>query len=169
MEPRERAHHAFLYEDDTELVDAVARFFESGIQAGHPGIGVLTSDHAEALRRRMPSRALANVEILEAHSTLELLTRAGEPDADLFEGTIGHLVRRRRAEAPGLRVFGEMVNLLMLNDRAAAAIALERLWNRLAVVTDFELLCAYSKRCFTEPDGGRRLTGVRQEHTRVSA
>jgi len=76
----------------------------------------------------------------------------GLPDAASFSEIVTHALVRARVAAEGERPrvagFGEMVALLWAQGNAAAAIALERLWNDLAHTNAFTLRCAYPKSDF---------------------
>lgn len=162
--PARRAHHAFLYADEDEMLRAVATYFESGLEAGEHAVAILTAEHAEELRQAM-GRSYARLEVMDAQATLGLFMLDGMPDEPLFQATVGTLLRERRRTSPGIRAFGEMVNVLMVRGHADAAIALEAMWNRLAAQVDFELLCAYEAACFEHPEGPKRRHQVTATHT----
>ncbi|MGH7300902.1 MAG: ATP-binding protein, partial [Candidatus Rokuibacteriota bacterium] len=60
-----------------------------------------------------------------------------------FSELIGGVLARASRDGRGLRVFGEMVGLLLSRGQAAAAIRVEDLWNELGATRAFRLLCAY--------------------------
>jgi anti-sigma regulatory factor (Ser/Thr protein kinase) len=65
-----------------------------------------------------------------------------------------------------VRVFGEMVALLWQEGNVPAAISLESLWNRLARVQRFSLLCAYPTTSLTDAgdlDAVRQVCNVHSE------
>jgi signal transduction histidine kinase len=73
----------------------------------------------------------------------------GEVDAGRFMEVVGGAISRAAERGRPVRVFGEMVSLLVADGRPAAALRLEELWNDLqlevqAHPTDaFSLFCAY--------------------------
>jgi len=67
----------------------------------------------------------------------------GAPDRARFHAAAGVLLATTADGGRPVRVFGEMVALLWDRGQAQAAIELESLWNDLARVVRFSLLCAY--------------------------
>jgi hypothetical protein len=144
--PGERDHLVHAYRDTGELVDAVAEFIGTGVALGEAGIVIARTAHwapiAAALRARgvHPGRALV---VLDAERMLASLMCDGAPQWAAFEATCGAAVSRLRLQYPGVRAYGEMVDLLWEQDRRAAALELEGYWNELAHTRPFALLCAY--------------------------
>ena len=121
-------------------------------------------DVAEAVER---SRYLA----LDAKETLAAFMVDGMPDPALFEEVIGKRVRQAREAArdENLRLvaFGEMVAILMLNGQPEAALALERLWTKLAKTYSFSLRCAYPMEQFNQYARKELFMKVCDEHSAV--
>jgi len=67
-----------------------------------------------------------------------------------------------------VRVFGEIVALLWADRNASAAIALEDLWNELAVTRSFELLCAYPLSTFAGEESTAGFHDVCQRHSAIT-
>ena len=99
---------------------------------------------------------------LDAQDCLNRFMVAGLPDPQLFELTIGALVRSRAKE--GVRAYGEMVALLWQQDNLAGTVELEALWNGLQRETDFDLLCAYP---IQDVEGREGLADICDLHTEV--
>jgi PAS domain S-box-containing protein len=66
-----------------------------------------------------------------------------------------------------VRVFGEMVDLLWRAGNHVAAVRLEELWNELARLQCFMLLCAYSMGNFYMPGDGELYDKVCNRHSHV--
>jgi hypothetical protein len=66
-----------------------------------------------------------------------------------------------------MRAYGEMVNLLWQQGKTDQAIALEILWNQLAGIYDFSLLCGYASRAFQISRGDAGYRHVCAQHTHV--
>src|SRR4029453_17846492 len=82
--------------------------------------------------------------ILDAGETLRRLMVDEVPNPRRFEDTVGPILdvaagNRKRM----VRAYGDMVDLLWNNDRGAAALSLEILWNQLITRRNFSLLCGY--------------------------
>lgn len=61
-----------------------------------------------------------------------------------FDAFVAERARVLLRRFPKLRVYGEMVEVLCTQNRAAQAVELEATWNRLRHPNAFELLCSYS-------------------------
>lgn len=72
------------------------------------------------------------------------------PDPVLFDATIGAIVERAARGGRTVRAFGEMVSLLWADGNVTGALALETLWNDMALKRDFFLMCAYPEVLLSE-------------------
>src|SRR6185369_4192263 len=90
----------------------------------------------------------------------------GLPDANLFvETAVKALERLRRGRKDvTIRAYGEMVDLLWKDGLDTAAIQLEMLWNRLARLESFSLLCGYSMGSFYKD---ACLASICEAHTHI--
>jgi signal transduction histidine kinase/ActR/RegA family two-component response regulator len=79
---------------------------------------------------------------VDAADTLARIEVAGDVDPQRFAEAVGALFGRLRSDRP-LRVFGEMVGLLLARGRPDTTVRLEELWGDLRATRAFELLCAY--------------------------
>src|SRR5207237_5735004 len=85
-----------------------------------------------------------------------------------FADVVGNAVARAaNAGHSGVRAFGEMVAVLWREERRAAAIRLEQLWNELGARVPFSLLCAYPIHGFRNGDDDGPFLEVCGEHSRV--
>ena len=78
----------------------------------------------------------------------------------------GELTRAARG-GRGLRVFGEMVGLLLARGHAAATVRLEDLWNELRRTHAFRLFCAYPSRSSMSGGLAGPIAEVCARHSRV--
>jgi signal transduction histidine kinase len=170
-------HVVQFYENDSYVCEVVARFVADGFRLGQSVIAIVTPEH-----RRMISGLLKNqgvvpetavlagqLVVLDAKTTLSTFLEDGRPDADRFAETIGGLISEVRSRRParGIRAFGEMVDVLWREGNPAAATELEGLWNRLAAVEGFALLCAYCIGNFDDESHSRGFQSVCDEHAFV--
>ena len=89
--------------------------------------------------------------MLDTDEILSKFMGGSTPDWQLFRLHVGGLIARAgagRARSKGaprrrVRAYGEMVDVLWRDGNADAAVRLEELWNELAEVHRFDLLCAY--------------------------
>jgi PAS domain S-box-containing protein len=176
--PSERHEHLVqFYHDENVLYDAVARFAATGLAAGEPVILIATGAHEGALVNRLrlsgcrldSASVTGQLTLLDARDTLSKFIVGGEPDWEKFSSIVGGLIeksREGRREAQ-VRVYGEMVDLLWRDGNKQAAIRLEELWNDLARLHRFSLLCAYAMSGFDEASDGGLIEEVCGTHTAV--
>jgi anti-sigma regulatory factor (Ser/Thr protein kinase) len=145
-------HEVTVYDADSDLIDELTEFVTDGLALGDAVVLVITPAHLASLTESLAlagcsmSDALGReqLHVADAAATLSTFLRAGHANADLFFASIGGLLERVGRSGRPLRVFGEMVALLWDTGNVPAAIELETLWNRLARVQRFSLLCGYS-------------------------
>jgi signal transduction histidine kinase len=145
-------HIVRFYETDAFLLDAVATFCADAILAHEAALIVATPEHRAGIAERLRARRLLDTAdshdsyfSLDAAETLSRFMVNGEVDAARFMGVIGGAVSRAAERGRRVRVFGEMVSLLVADGYPAAAIRLEELWNDLQAhhAHTFSLFCAY--------------------------
>jgi PAS domain S-box-containing protein len=176
--PFNRCDHVVqFYEDDRFLVGAVAEFLTPGLLAGQGAVVIATDAHREALTAQL-ERAGVDVDgacfrgrllLLDAEETLSTFMVGSMPDPELFAATVGSAIekRLRSSGGVGLRAYGEMVDVLWKSGNPEGALRLEELWNDLAHVHRFSLLCAYSMGNFYQQSDAALLQAVCERHTHV--
>jgi hypothetical protein len=143
------SHGVLLYDEDEQLLGTLEAYLLAGWSEGAVGLVIATAEHRRGLRARLIAHGLTAllsegrfVE-LDAAETLALFMRDGAPDPELFDRTVGALVREHATDG-ALRGFGEMVDVLWAEGNAVGALELERLWSALGRRVSFTLLCAYA-------------------------
>lgn len=145
-------HAVNFYDNDADLVAAVASFLGAGLTSGEPAVVVASRNHRALLDAALErlghdpdgARRSGRLRTLDAQETLATFMRQGAPDPARFRSSIGGVIDA--AAESGLlpvRVFGEMVALLWQQGSVSGAVTLEAMWNDLALDRDFTLLCAY--------------------------
>jgi len=175
--PEEFEHVVLFYEAEPPLSDALAGFIGGGLATGEAGIVITTPEHRHEFERRLraagidldAARAAGAYISLDAADTLARIVVDGEPDPERFAEVIGGEITRAVRDGRRLRVFGEMVGLLLSRGHASATVRLEELWNELGQTHAFRLFCAYP----LDQLGGRGLAHpiveVCSRHSRVIA
>jgi hypothetical protein len=161
---RATGHVVKIYDDDHDLVRGVGAFLAEGIVADDVVIVVATPAHRDAFEQAFAGSAAdlpaATAEgrylVIDAAELLAQFMVDGVPDRTRFLDVVGRLIER--SEKRGVRIFGEMVAVLWDGGNVTAAIALEGLWNDLAMHHDFSLYCAYAMAAF---EGASDLASVR--------
>jgi signal transduction histidine kinase len=145
-------HVVRFYETDASLLDAVASFCADAILADGAALVVATAEHRAGIAERLQARGLLDAAgshdcylSLDAAETLSQFMVDGEVDAARFMEIIGGIISRAAERGRQVRVFGEMVSLLVADGDPAAALRLEELWNDLQAHLPhaFSLFCAY--------------------------
>jgi PAS domain S-box-containing protein len=168
---REAEEHAVqFYTTDTFLSAAVTRFVAEGARAGEPAVIIATPDHRDGFVRGLTaagidvSRMIADesLVLLDAQETLATFMVDGAPRWELFDASVGGVVRRLAAARPAARIraYGEMVDVLWRAGQSDAAIRLEEMWNVLRGQYAFQLLCAYVIDSFYKESGIPRICGT---------
>jgi hypothetical protein len=144
-------HYVQLYQNSTQLAEAVCHFIADDLMEHEGLILVATPDHTDIFLTSLTFRGYdtnhlitkEQLTILDAQSLLNSFMLNGKPNARLFLETLGPVFRKVFAQYSSARVYGEMVNLLWKSHQEEAAIQLEILWNALLKDYSFSLLCAY--------------------------
>ncbi|HEY8746246.1 MAG TPA: ATP-binding protein [Chloroflexota bacterium] len=168
-------HFVQFYEADDFLLNAVAAYIDTALQAGEAGVVIATASHRHGLEQRLKAEGLdlaaasagGQYVALDAAEIVAQFTVAGLPQPQRFSETVGAVVARAAAGGRPVRVFGEMVALLADAGNYPAVLGLERLWNDLQTTQAFSLFCAYPMAQL----GGDGLAGtigtICAEHARV--
>jgi hypothetical protein len=169
-------HIVQFYDSRESLANSVATFLAEGCRQGEQLLVVAKPTSCVAIASRLKARGFsladgkgATVTILDAHTALGQFMCRGLPDSVLFHKTVGELIRKLAAVQPkiGLRIYGEMVEILAEEGNFHAAHRLEELWNELAVRYSFVLLCGYSAAHFAGRDSREALASICSAHSLV--
>jgi PAS domain S-box-containing protein len=170
-------HDVQFYESEEFLASSVSNFLAEGARAGQPLVVIATDAHRKAFRSHLLSLGLPlddhvagpAIVWLDARETLNAFMEGPTPNRELFEATVGDvfekIVTGRRYLV--IRAYGEMVDLLWKDGNIEGAIALEELWNELAVKYSFSLLCAYSMGNFFKEAHTHSFRQICAHHGRV--
>jgi KaiC/GvpD/RAD55 family RecA-like ATPase len=171
-----KEHILQLFDTTDSLANVVSAYLNEGWQAGDHLLVVAKPSHwtrvSERLERRgcPVSQAIreGRLTVLDAATTLARIARFGIIDRHLFVEHIGGQIGRLVAHATnGVRIYGEMVELLAEEGDLAEARHLEQLWNELADRQPFSLLCGYSAAHFADVRTTAELHAICASHTRV--
>lgn len=168
------AHHLVqFFSADDRLVATVARHLCDGLRAGDTCVVVVTEDHRDAIEAKLiaagqdPAALSAEYRyiLLDADEMLaKFFNPATGLDAPRFHRDFGLLIRQAAARGHPVRIFAEMVGLLVEQDQPTVAIQLEELWNELSRQHHFSLFCVYAVSAFTEDPRYRKLLHGAHSH-----
>jgi KaiC/GvpD/RAD55 family RecA-like ATPase len=173
-----RGHAVEIYADLDALGDTVSEFLAVGFGQGEPALVIATPEHVSCFAGKLAERGWSTRR-LELEERLVVadanVTRIAVMDGELpseaaFERVVGDLVDRALASAApehGVRVVGEVVDILSKRGQTDAALALEELWNTLARTRRFSLLCGYQLDVFDREAQSGPLPGICRLHSHV--
>jgi hypothetical protein len=160
-------HFVQLFDSDDSLADSVAAFLREGFAGGETLVAVMGERRWYAVAMRLAAERVpvdmalesGQLVVRDARETLSLFMRRGRPDRQLFAGSVGALIRELAARGTGLRVYGEMVDVLAAQGDFHAVHELEELWNEEINHTEMTLFCGYTAAHFGDP---RQRDSLRQ-------
>jgi CheY-like chemotaxis protein len=166
-------HAVFFYEDPQALSSTVGRFIAEGLHADQPGLVIATASHKAGILEHLAGAACnpekrmeeGDLVVLDADELLSLLLVGGMPGVGSLESAMTQIMNSLsdRGHQRGVRVYGEMVDLLWKRKKEDAALSLEIQWDRFVRPRRFPLLCSYSK----ESLGERGHKTISDHHSHV--
>jgi excisionase family DNA binding protein len=152
---RETDHLVQFYETDDFLCKTVAAFVGPALRGGDAGVVIATEAHRAGIERRLRADGIevdaasrdGRYLALDAATLLSQFMTPDGPDRHRFTDVIGKIIAEAGQGQRRVRVFGEMVTLLVDDGRHGDAVHLEQHWNELQAQgtahSRFALLCAY--------------------------
>lgn len=169
-------HGVHFYDDESSLEVTACDFLSDGLRSGDAVVVIATQAHQETFAKTLQAlnwdlpgaRARGQYLTMNAAETMAKFLVDGWPNPERFQNTIEGVIRRIDSAGRGrVRVFGEMVSMLWETEQQAAAIRTEELWNELARIYEFRLLCAYSKASFRDDVQSQAFLSVCGTHSCV--
>ena len=165
-------HVVQFYDREEFLYDVVADFLGDGLNAGEPEVVIATRPHREAFLERLEGKGfngqVKEITFVDASETLSSFMIGNLPDEVLFRNKVGGLIARIvNGNGGRVRAYGEMVDVLWRQGNAEGAIRLEELWNDLAEVQSFSLLCAYAMGNFYKESHSQHFEDICLTHSHV--
>jgi hypothetical protein len=164
----------FCAGDDPALIGNLCIYLHQALKRGDDLIVVTTRRRKHALLQRLGETARdaivhGRLSICDSHETLARFMVNGQPDENRFDRGVGAIVREvcARDNNAGLSAFGDMVGILWQAGQHSAAVALEKLWNKLSKSLGFNLFCAYPIDVFSREFRIECLDEVMCAHTHV--
>jgi MEDS: MEthanogen/methylotroph, DcmR Sensory domain len=167
-------HIVQLFDTTSSLATAVADFLGKGVAEDARLIVIARAPHwtESALQLEIGGVQVADMiaqrqlMVFDAATTLAGFYRNDRIDPDLFDKTVGDLIRQQALFGP-LRIYGEIVDLLAERGLYAEAEALEHLWDGLSQECSLRLLCGYLSSRFTDPATASVMSSICAAHTSV--
>lgn len=139
-------HVVHVYQDPALLADATAEFVAAGLSLGEGALVIARRERHEAILAALGAKgqhASSALRLLDAGEALQAVMAQEHPQWNAFEAVCGAPIAELRLQYPGVRAYGEMVDMLWQEGRRRAALQLEEYWNELARPRPFALFCAY--------------------------
>jgi len=160
-------HEIVFCSDDGVLLEALADFIATALNAGNPAIVWATESHRETLLHTLRARGV-DIELAMQRGTY-IASDAGETlDQVQIVNTINGLseaASKAGKEHPRVAVCGERAGRLWAEGKTDVAIHIEQFCNELARSHDIDILCPYPSPIAQE--GGQALKTICAEHTLV--
>lgn len=167
-------HLVGFYETDEFLVDRVVDFVAPALRDDDAAIVVATLDHRRCITAGLCAAGIGVAGAMRAGryvsvDAADLLARFmvdGAPDPIRFRDEIGTLIDLAAGGRRSVRVYGELVALLLADGDTRSTIAVEDLWNELGLSRPFELMCGYPMAAFDDDPRGS-FNHICAQHTSV--
>ena len=170
-------HLVQLFDDTDSLAQTVSEFLYTGFLNGETLLVAARPYGWSATLKNLltlgcdvaGATASGRLLAVDAATTLAGFSQNGCPRLDLFQEQVGALVRHLSASNPlGLRVYGEMVDILATQGDYRAAEQLEAMWQDLAAECSLTLLCGYASANFADPRTAGSLHAICRLHTHTA-
>jgi hypothetical protein len=158
-----------LWTDERELVRAVGDYLEEGFQQDEAAVVVATPSHAYAISAELAARRLdtRRLLVMDAGQLMDTIVVDGRVSAHAADRVLRGTLELARARGDGVRIYGEISDLLCACGNSPEAFTLERLANEVLEAVPLTILCGYPIAPFA---GGARescLAEIRSLHTHV--
>lgn len=160
------AHILQVFRSDAAFVTAVGRYVREGLDRNETCVGVVTPAHLRQLDEHLSAAGLNTAALLSEYRYIPLNAEQVLPtffdartgiDQERFHRQFNQLMSQAAAGGRPVRLFGEMVWLLVERGHGETALQLEELWNELSRQHNFSLFCSYKESAFTQDPRYRKI------------
>lgn len=168
-------HFVQFYDTPAFLSHTVTEFACAGLERGEGVLIIAQSEHQDLFIKEMnqefPSLASAfesgRLVLRNARELLLKIMPHDVLDRALLDREVGADVSRMNAQFSGVRIYGEMVDLLLEEGNAAAIRELEKVWCELTKTERVSLLCSYAHTGFADVSQSRLFHEICFDHEHV--
>ena len=159
-------HIVQLFDTPSTLAQGVSTVLTNGFKAGEPMLVAARAKNWKSIATHLEQsgcsvREALSTGLLTVCDADRTLASFYEPRSGInrtrFHRDVDQLIRQASARGQPVRIFGEMVVLLLAQNRPEIAIELEELWNEASRHHNFALLCTYPTSEFTRNPRYRQL------------
>jgi len=169
--------HVCQFESESDpLAESIALFAAGGLQRGDAVVLVAPPEQTDIVIALLERDKLDTDAALESGQLLMLSSRSllaevssdGVPDLERLKGMLDAFLQRIPAEwSRGIRVYGEMVNVLWCGGYPELAVKLEDHWNELARSRPLSVFCGYTLDGLAESTYAGPFSEIGRTHTNV--
>ena len=169
-------HLVQCFESTDALIEGVSAFLGRGLLQGDSALVVMELAQWNAVAAKLTGRGVLLTEaiaggeltVLDATRTLQRIMLHGAPSRGLFEEAVGRTVRQICSGGTQLRVYSDVVNLLLNEENFRGALELEKMWSDLAKEESLTMLWAYSPATLHNPEAAT-LKSIWDPHPDIRA
>lgn len=154
IDPHPCRHIVYPYNDEKKALSAVFLFASSGLSKQESVLLIATDARREPIISRLTDggvdvltlQAAGQLKCMSADKLLGRCTPQGILEESIFRDTLSSAIERLKAKSPAgkVRIFGEMVSILLSRNEVAVAARLEELWNEVIEAHSVTLFCTYT-------------------------
>jgi hypothetical protein len=167
-------HFVQFYETDDFIARSVSEYFTQGLNDGDICISVASPKHQAAFAAEMvktgadlnAAQKEGRFITLDARETLLKFMKGGMPDRKAFDKHVVSVLERAQKQGH-VRIYGEMVGLLMADRMPEACAALEGIWEDVCHEHSITLFCGYPLGEFAHGTGSEAMIMMCGHHSRV--
>lgn len=167
-------HFVQYYEEDQSLIESVSKFIGNGLRMNDFCIIVATPFHRKKIFEKLQEYGFdvlkgttSNFTALDAEESLQIFMNGLVPNPVRFMEFIETHLSQTKSANKNIRIYGEMVAELWKNNKQAAAIELEKLWNEAGKLYSFSLYCAYPMTIFDRATHTGLFDDICTAHSRI--
>jgi|GEM_PF-3971629 len=151
-------HQLVFYDHDTFLGDTVADYLVDGLQNDEAVLVAATPAHWEIIQQELILRGIELVSVLKSGQLIfvdaELIAQEvlqnDRINAKAFYALVPPRLAELRQYSSTIRIYGEVVDVLVAKNHVKAALELEALWHAERDRQNFTLLCGYGMHHFAD-------------------
>lgn len=145
-------HLCEFYSTAESRIRSLCNFIVPGIIKGEAVIVIASFENIQLLKNTLILYAIDAEEVgksgqlvmLDAEKTMKNFVRTDYVDDFLFMDFMTNLMEGISGNFPGVRAYGEMVDILYRSGRFDLTIQLEQLWAEMSLHYKFSLMCGYT-------------------------
>ena len=153
-------HLVQCFDNPDALIEGVSAFLGRGLLHGDSALVVMELANWNSVAAKLTARGVrltdaiagGQLTVLDGRRTLERIMLQGAPSRLLFEDAVGRTVRQICSAGTRLRVYSDVVSVLMTEEKFRGALELEKMWSDLAKEESLTMLWAYSPATLHNPE-----------------